>query len=147
MSDRCLGHCCRRFPLSISYAELKENVELAAEGKPNRNFLDGAYVLDMLIPLGIQERVSSGEQREYFTCRHLLSSGDCGAYEARPQLCRNYPTYGHEGVACTNPHCQWEDGKNPPIAKDRLKKLLTLKHSITRLDPIRVPDPSQKDSR
>ena len=36
-----------------------------------------------------------------FTCRHLLPSGDCGAYEDRPALCRNH------GVSsdCTTNDC------------------------------------------
>lgn len=106
MSDgRCTGHCCRRFPLSQSYAEVKEAAEKVKAGGHDR-FQDSVFVADMLVPLGLQVANGSGEMREFFTCRHLdASTGDCGVYEQRPTLCREHPFYGRSEGTCHTPGC------------------------------------------
>lgn len=54
----------------------------------------------MLIPLRSgtpyeAEQNSTGVMLEayVYTCRHLQLNGDCGIYEDRPAMCRDYP-YG-----------------------------------------------------
>jgi len=121
MSDRCTGHCCRRFPLSASLEEIREDLARVARGEPHRYGTprDAAFILDMVVPL---ERSAVpdghvGEPRQYYTCRHLLATGDCGVYEQRPLMCSDYP---YEGGRCHHPECTWDDGRNPPIPADRL---------------------------
>lgn len=94
--SRCTGHCCRRFRTeSIPGLQVRRNAGEA----------EAAYLLNMLVPLGPPEQATPyflfGSQ--WYTCRHLQPSGDCGAYEARPSMCRDYP-YGH---ACCFDGCTW----------------------------------------
>jgi len=77
---------------------------------------DVLTIADMLIPLGlltdrevndriVRTLVTSSDPDhagERFTCRHLQPNGDCGNYEDRPGMCREYPYYGH---ACEYADC------------------------------------------
>jgi Fe-S-cluster containining protein len=61
---------------------------------------DGDVIADMVIYLG-QLEVSPEPHNHpvseddglghYYTCRHLTEDGDCGIYETRPGMCRDYP--------------------------------------------------------
>ncbi len=124
MSGRCTGDCCRRFPLSVSPEEMRADLQARETGTFSRfDPVETRFVLDMVIPIEVSKIRIDGteaeEPRQYYTCRHLQPSGDCGAYENRPRMCSDFPHYGR-GSACEHVHCQWEDGKNPPIAADRL---------------------------
>ncbi len=109
---RCRGHCCRCFVLSITYEDLQKSV---ANVEGATKFTDDIQILDMLIPLGEisaqeafekfgvspVEGLASTEAKPRFTCRHLLSNGDCGIYENSPHMCRSYPK-----LACQYKECQ-----------------------------------------
>ena len=84
--DRCTGHCCRSFPL-LQYEKLMAD--------PARH-QDGEQIAAMvvLIPESDPPR---------FTCRNLQPNGDCGVYEARPAMCRDFPYDRRCGV----PGCTW----------------------------------------
>lgn len=101
MSDgRCSGHCCRRFPLTATYAEIKAAAEKVKAGEPDR-YQDSVFIADMLVPLA-----PNAEGKEYFTCRHHdAASGNCGVYEQRPRLCREHPFYGRHDEVCNTPGC------------------------------------------
>lgn len=58
-------------------------------------------IADMVIYAG--EELRAGEYVTFYTCKHLRSNGDCGAYGRRPtHMCGDYP-YGkpcEHGVNC-----------------------------------------------
>jgi Fe-S-cluster containining protein len=99
MGDRCTGHCCQAFWISLPFERLA-----AAE--------DGEYLVDMLIPLGLQDLdLADGEvvdpPAEYYTCRHFDEiAGRCREYESRPQMCRRH---GTEEVPCAFSGCALQD--------------------------------------
>lgn len=99
---RCRGDCCRSFPL-LTKDEYVDYVTFLQKHE-HGNIQDGAYIADMLLPFLGPYAVDDPPR---FTCRHLLPSGDCGAYEARPALCRNH------GVSsdCTTDDCPLNAGQ------------------------------------
>ena len=117
-ADRCVGHCCKRFPLPFSPDEIQRRAleflrwaDTAARlgtARPDRADMDLVQIASMVIPLGSEPeadvarrhgyadgKTSSGvEGRVYFyTCRNLLPNGDCAIYALRPRMCSEYP-YG-----------------------------------------------------
>ena len=81
---RCTGNCCRGFsleqPLSVVEAEY------AKTKNGEQSFIpDVTIIREMLIPLGVFKG------QELFTCKHLGKNGDCGIYEVRPKMCRDFP--------------------------------------------------------
>lgn len=91
---RCTGQCCAGFSLGgMTREALREKVE-AGEVQ------DGAYILDMVIPLPLGE---DGVPR--FTCR-WFDGVDCARYEDRPRMCSRYP-YGGE---CSYEGCTLRGG-------------------------------------
>lgn len=138
-SDRCNGHCCRHFFLPFSPAGLKAAAEhtrevldfIADHGelahRPGRlaapYWPDAPMVADMAVYLGQQapgtvrtDPVELQPTAGIYTCRHLQPNGDCGVYEHRPRMCREYP-YGNTcewGDACT-----WTEGRIGPLREWR----------------------------
>jgi Fe-S-cluster containining protein len=54
--------------------------------------------------------IQRGEQPDrpghfLYDCRNQLPGGDCGIYESRPFMCRNYPT---DPAGCQRPDCTSE---------------------------------------
>jgi Fe-S-cluster containining protein len=110
----------------MSYTNLQKHVaELKAAGDADN--YNAAFVLDMLIPLGISKN-PDGETKEHFTCKHLQPNGDCGAYLNRPQLCRDFPSYRfgtkhvYRGKNCKIEGCTWKALKFWVLV-DRVKNL------------------------
>jgi Fe-S-cluster containining protein len=103
-SHACGGTCCRRFPLSSSpehlaglYAGLVARRDAGHELCENDR--DIIMIAEMVIPLAKE----SDEQPTY-TCKHFDPvAGLCLAYDARPRMCRDYPSYGDPGRKCE--HC------------------------------------------
>lgn len=114
---RCIGRCCRAFVLSAELGDL--------ETYDFTNTQDGAFIKDMLIPLG---RVTTNPvtgfvyscEKELWACKHHdTKTGDCTVYDNRPTMCRLH------GVAaaypCEVPDCplaatvDTQDG-NTPVA-------------------------------
>jgi len=103
MSGRCSGHCCRRFAFPLSPSEVErvaadpDGVITLDTGESHPPIFDAAYMADMLIDPQLRETTPDGrplaEPEWYYTCRHLVDGRDCGAYEQRPRMCREYP-YG-----------------------------------------------------
>lgn len=90
---RCTGHCCRNFTIPITPDQLK-NKEYGTFNKE-----DFDRIAEVVVYLG--EGVG-GKNGHRYTCSKLLPNGDCGDYENRPKMCREYP-YGEECkvVGCT----------------------------------------------
>lgn len=100
----CDGRCCAVFPYPNTPAELRE-----------REDRDSQFIADMLVPLTADEayermvkfgsfpiEFSNGwtpalvatapNTSPLYTCRHWdEQTGMCGAYDERPQMCRDYP--------------------------------------------------------
>lgn len=92
MVDRCTGHCCRNFPLPYAPHDLRARAP---------TIVDGEFIADMVIPIGPHDR----EGFYTYACRHHDDvTGDCRAYDQRPDMCRRYP-YGNlcEYAECTLP--------------------------------------------
>jgi Fe-S-cluster containining protein len=96
----CSGICCAAFTMSHSLGYMREH---------QATIRDGAYIVDMLIPLTYDEAIvrryqfghksgplaSDDLESEYFTCRHWNeTTRQCGAYESRPGMCRKFPYAG-----------------------------------------------------
>lgn len=82
---RCTGHCCRGFALEVSLAELEDDYHSWCVDPKQSKIPDVNKIYDMVMPL------PSFRGKEVFTCKHLLKNGDCGNYEGRPQMCRDFP--------------------------------------------------------
>lgn len=98
--SRCTGHCCRRFTIPASLEEIKRRRNAEVCPPDERWIIDGDKLADMLVPLETETR-EDGTLAHWFTCRHLLPSGDCGDYENRPEMCSGYPY----GKACNFDGC------------------------------------------
>lgn len=126
MSRRCTGHCCRRFFLPHSHVEyiraLWAVLHAEADDPESGRWFDDdgderperydelERIVPMLVPLGPwhynAESYGLGETEESgyaYTCRNLLSNGDCGIYARRPAMCSEFP-YGRpcRFVLCTS---------------------------------------------
>jgi Fe-S-cluster containining protein len=82
---RCRGHCCRGFALEKPLEEIREDYERWREDPASARIPDIATIAPMLVPL----RRVRGEW--LYTCRNLRANGDCGIYEKRPAMCRDFP--------------------------------------------------------
>lgn len=52
----------------------------------------------------------------YYTCRHLLETGDCGAYAARPAMCRDFPY----AAPCPYTDCSLSPEERPDVLASHL---------------------------
>lgn len=110
MSDRCHGDCCRRI-----YLPFNTRAEIAASKDP-----DAKQISEMLEPLEDQYLAPDGlpvslNKGLFFRCKNLLENGDCGIYEMRPRMCRNYP----DGYQCPVPTCKSQSARALPIHQNR----------------------------
>lgn len=134
VTNRCSGHCCRRFHLPFSMAELKAERDSAMcwlFGAPMNqrgiyNPIEIIRVAAMVIPLNSDGPPGAIPLEGWrYTCKHHnTETGDCMNYENRPKLCSEYP-YGQQ---CTFEGCTWEEARNPPVPVSRLKL-----HNVKRL--------------
>lgn len=116
MTDRCTGHCCRRFTLPFTPTGILQR---------RSQMEDGDLVADMVIPIGFSCDAPSGEVLGepcwWYTCCHLLPSGDCAIYESRPEVCRSYPY----GSPCKYPGCTWAAARAGTAPNPRAKESTT----------------------
>jgi Fe-S-cluster containining protein len=86
--SRCTGHCCKRFAIEHSYAELQADYAAWQRDPASARIPDVEKIAPMVIPL-----TSSRDGAEHvYACKNLRSNGDCGIYEVRPRMCRDFPT-------------------------------------------------------
>ena len=113
--SRCYGQCCRSFRLSWSPQTFQRRGVSGLSG-------DEFNVAAMVIPLGffkVGAVLPTGELSSggwYYDCKNLQPNGDCGIYEDRPAMCRNFPN----GTACSRINCTYtETGCRPtPTTSD-----------------------------
>ncbi len=103
MGDRCTGQCCRAFFLPYS----PEALDALAARQPDEETLQ---VHGMVVHLGLFDVNPAGGLNpvpcHYYTCKHFDEpSGNCGIYETRPKMCRDFPY----GKPCPFPDCGWDD--------------------------------------
>ena len=98
--SKCPGKCCAVFYFPYEEEDFKTRA---------LHVKDGAYIVDMLIPLSAKESAERLErfgitgnfdpvknEGHHFTCRHWDEDTRlCTDYENRPEMCRDYP-YNHE---------------------------------------------------
>lgn len=120
MSGRCTGHCCRGFTLPRTPDALRD-----FEGFLGRRGDDVFVVADMAVFLGripMRDALVTAYARhrnlihgdaddfgiDLWTCRHFdQSSGNCGIYDRRPRMCRDFPY----GDPCPFADCGWDAGR------------------------------------
>lgn len=136
-TQRCSGHCCKRFYLPLSPEQLQHEYDVSTGATPDAvtrwNVQDLQKVHDMVIFLdsdtakqdlivdGVRKREADEPPAHYYTCKHHdAATGNCMNYEDRPNMCRDYPSYGSND-RCQYKDCTWEDGRNPIVPADRLK--------------------------
>lgn len=122
---RCTGDCCRAFVLSATYGDALRAYDAWRAGAQSYVGHGGGQrwipvdihlLATMIRPLGeftthpITGREYDRPTTLYF-CVHLDGDGDCGIYDRRPEMCRNYP-YGRR---CEYPDCAWDYGRKLPL--------------------------------
>lgn len=127
MGDRCTGHCCREFTLPVSPDEL------ATRAKDNPYDLEVQKIAGMVVHLktvsvaelgdanpqdwrGIHPAEMRGAQHWYTCTIYDKTTGNCGDYDQRPRMCRDYPgnsePYGIERMrACRYKACTWDKAR------------------------------------
>lgn len=115
MGTRCTDGCCRKFVLPFTPEELQEEARLEREER-TRFGKDILIVAEMAIPLDRPEfcmdgvtPVDDAMARRFYTCKNFnTETNDCGIYETRPRMCRDYPY----GDSCRVQGCEWEEVNN-----------------------------------
>lgn len=111
MGDRCTGACCRRLWLPFS-----TRAEISSSGWP-----DAQQIAEMVVPLEDQYLAPDGlpisvSRGIFVTCKNLQPNGDCGIYENRPGMCRDFP----DGYSCScGTLCEWDEARNLPVHPNR----------------------------
>lgn len=115
MADRYHGHCCRSFVVRagtdnpLTLAEVHENWRAWRAGdKLDAHGRAALYDIDLVGPM-LRPAAPDADGSPRFTCAHLQANGDCGIYEMRPMLCRDYP--GAQG--CSFDGCTWDRVRLP----------------------------------
>lgn len=121
--SRCTGHCCKRFYLPLSPADLElaceaqrqkdagDTVELWRDFKGDQHGvvgMDGEIVqIAGMVELvdTIQKSAITDSREHFYTCKNF-DGQNCTIYESRPPMCRNYPGYNGEGH-CNYPGCTY----------------------------------------
>jgi Fe-S-cluster containining protein len=125
MSDRCHGECCESFFLGFTPQQLQDHAETA-----DRLGIEDelSQIAGMVVPIGEFEENpgrrqvnGSGGRGWFYTCRHLTHAGDCGIYETRPAMCRNFPRY-ERADSCPYPACQSEPARTYLLPASYLAK-------------------------
>ena len=93
----CSGSCCVAFPLSCEREDLLDEERFGP---------DGPYIHAMTIPLSDEDAAARAAlfgvelqgDGPFFMCTHWNEETRlCGAYAARPKMCRGYPYERRDG--------------------------------------------------
>jgi Fe-S-cluster containining protein len=108
--DRCTGGCCKEFYMQSSLEELKRDYDRHMAGEDHR-FDEIEIIYPMLIcqdELGDSDGNPLGSRSGHrYSCKNLLPNGDCGIYENRPHMCRQFPN----NKECGRSDCTWSLGQ------------------------------------
>lgn len=111
MGDRCSGNCCTKFNLPYGPDTLWRMYDQWVESKTPPLVNDIHIIAPMVKYLGYvsgADMIEGAGDGHYYTCKHHdTKTGNCGIYERRPAMCRDYP-YGR---SCHYTACTWDDGK------------------------------------
>src|SRR6266550_1849143 len=118
---QCTGECCD--PVTLAGGDY---LAMSRDPRPYRN---ARYIMNMLISRAPIPRHGWAE----FTCKYFdLETRRCGAYDRRPQMCRDFPEEGECGYCggrfATGKHQQVEDdARGPdPLEVAKMRALRTL---------------------
>lgn len=92
----CGGECCRDFVISMKPADIGWRYEWAIArifaGEASNHDWEIVTIAEMVIRIDEDD-----EAFPRYRCRNLTPAGLCGAYDRRPNMCRDYPGYGRGG--------------------------------------------------
>lgn len=121
MGDRCTGHCCERFYLPWTPAELKRR----AKDHPDDKQLNQVAEMVIFLEYGTNKHSLRPGQHfgNWYTCKNFdTKTRGCTIYETRPDMCREYPY----SEPCDYNVCEWDDGRNGAYPyHDYTQKMLT----------------------
>ena len=151
LSPRCTGHCCVDIQIPLSPSDLSRSCEAQKRGDTEYISDDGSrkgivqdcHILNYI--LCCPSKLPDGVTWQY-QCSKLLENGDCGIYEARPEMCRDYP-YGHtcKIPGCTN-NCRGETwgeekcGRSEIFSEQWRRRQEWIKMLPGRTEPSREPN-------
>lgn len=102
--SRCTGHCCEKFTLPYSPAELRlihngKGVAELISGKVNFDWKDLQQIVLMVKSISKEWTPS---MPNLYSCRNFdAATRNCLIYDRRPRMCRNFP-YGRK---CPHKDC------------------------------------------
>lgn len=143
-TKRCTGHCCQKFFLPHSPAELRAaymHWVKSRDPKYEHPLMLGehsyggrvALIIDIHLiypmvrfitradkpPYRVAKKHDFTKGAHYYTCVHWdKKSRFCSIYEIRPQMCSEYPYHG----ACNYAACTWEERKQKNEPVDDIEK-------------------------
>jgi Fe-S-cluster containining protein len=87
----CCGECCREFPLSTSYEDLRAEYQAWLSQSEERLGIPDIHIL---FPMLRKTRLAE-DGRQLYRCVHWDPETTlCGIYEIRPEVCSQYPYEG-----------------------------------------------------
>lgn len=135
--DRCTGHCCRDITTQCSPQELKASYKAWLNRKRygfavvngTRKKVGIFTDIHLLYPMLRYRRKGKKKGRFVYDCIHLKKNGDCGIYEARPDMCARYPY----GTDCQKKGCKWKNAATATARKKEKPKYLYPRKSKLRV--------------
>lgn len=163
-ATRCMGHCCADFTLPYSPEELRSRylawrrggdteLRMGSTTSAARDPIpeDIHLIYPMLLHLGqfhspndayvnppnpsVEATYSDHHPPHHYTCKHFDSeTGNCGIYEIRPAMCRNYPY----ASTCNYAGCTWRERKmkKEPKRKTHAHDVMKASSKIEQLQEI-----------
>src|SRR6186713_2485093 len=83
--SRCTGNCCRQFSLEFPLSEVEADYARFRADPGSAKIPNIETIAPMIVSLG------KFRGQELFTCRNLSADGNCGIYDTRPKMCRDFP--------------------------------------------------------
>lgn len=128
--ERCAGDCCSRVALGTNWGlegglnpeELRVLGEASAyratwqdrNGVQRTPVEDGALIAELFESIGVHASPQD-KPMNYFRCReHCRTTGNCGIYDDRPQMCARHGMHG----ICDVPTCTLRVQVNPLALRD-----------------------------
>jgi Fe-S-cluster containining protein len=85
------------------------------DGTERERYMDLEQIAGMVEYLDSKRSACAGNPMyHYYRCKNLQPNGDCGIYDTRPDMCRDYP-YGRP---CKIEGCTWDAVQPKPGGED-----------------------------
>lgn len=147
---RCTGHCCEHFTMPQSPERLWEMYEEWHKQQRGDRLLPYDNDIHMIAPMVIHlgevthdpidgQPYLGGKVKHNYTCKHFdKTTRNCGIYEHRPKMCRDYPdgyTCRYEGCTAAPPppvmltpideemQKKWEEVRGEVLAEETHDKM------------------------